>query len=486
MLDRPPDVTSLDVVDVSGEVRAGDELPRTAGVTVVLTSDDGMYRREETTNTVGRFLFDDVPLTEETANSFAVRVLSDGRELDLQPVRVEHRWEEGPPAIAPETGAILPHDVSLAVVGGYFVVAPAGTKLPSRRTVTVETATQKGWLTVDLYEGHDFAGQVRVDDLPGDLPIGSGVQVDLVFNDDWSIDAEARVAAADALGTATIEIHGTDVPDWSELRRLHQELLAGWQEKQMVADPRDLLRAGPQIDALFAEAIDLLNEGQDRPHAHHCLAEARTLIDTVGVGGTTALQPPWEDFEAGLDDLDALITKVAAKEQETAKRFRSSAATLRQTGKKVYEAENAADWAYVNEQLRDLTAQARSLIEPPQQLPPPALLVFMILQEVRGLLEAARQGDASTGGHHHAEVAEIEREVEAITVEVQAVDLDDETTAQRRLVTLYTTRVNPLRARVEQMLVLPVDDGTGKQPDIMMPDRAMPSQASQVRSTKLD
>jgi hypothetical protein len=352
--------------------------------------------------------------------------------------------------------------------------------------LTVETVTQKGRLTVNLYEGHDFAGEVRVDELPRDLPIGSGVQVDLVFNDDWSIDAEARVPAADAVGAATIEIHGTDVPGWSELRRLHQELLAGWQEKQAVADPRDLLRAGPQIDALLGEAVDLLNEGQDRPHAHHCLAEARTLIDTVGVGGMTSLQPPWEDFEAGLNDLDALLTKVANKEEQTAKRFRSAAATLQKTGRKVYDAENAADWAYVNEQLNDLTAQARHIINGgQQQLPPPAMLVFMILKEVQGIVEAARQSDARTGGHHEAEVAEIERDAEAIAGEVQAVDLQDESAAQHRLVALYTTRVNPLRARVEQMLQTG-PSGESEGPDIGMPGRTMPTQAAHVRSTKLD
>jgi hypothetical protein len=87
----------------------------------------------------------------------------------------------------------------------------------------------------------------------------------------------------------------------------------------------------------------------------------------------------------------------------------------------------------------------------PPPLPSAALLMFNILQELWDVEDAARRADSRTGGRHHAEVGEIEREAEALSGEVQAVDLDDESAAQRRLVTLYVSRLNPLRARVEQM-----------------------------------
>jgi hypothetical protein len=98
--------------------------------------------------------------------------------------------------------------------------------------------------------------------------------------------------------------------------------------------------------------------------------------------------------------------------------------------------------------------------------------------------QAIRDRPTQQCRRYHAEVGEIEAEAESIAGEVQAVDLEDESAAQRRLVTLYVSRLNPLRARVEQMTQL---DAMGREgPDIQLPDRAIPAQASQVRSTKLD
>jgi len=477
LLDQPTPVTSLPAIDVSGRVRAGEQILFASGVTVQLTSADGVQRREERTNAEGRFLFQDVALHEESENEFTVRVLAPeahGPELDMQRLLVRHEQDPRGADITAE-GDVLAHDIAVELATGYHMVAQAGQKLPYRTQVWLETATTGDLLRIRLLEGPTPIGGVEVRDLPNDLPIGSEVQVDLEFQRGWTIRAEARVPAAgpDAIGMTVIEIPQIELPSWDGLRRDYQAVCLSWQEKRPVASPADLIRIGPQVDSLLQEVEFLINEGLDRAKAHHKLQQAETNLDRIAL--PKGLQPPWEGFAASLDELDQLTTQLAARDEKKAQQFREGIPGLRAAGRAAYDARKPLDWNSTNEAVQSRIAAVNNLLKAVNGPPPPPpvpLLKLMVADELTSIVRAVQEMDRITGEKFHPEAQAFQDEAQTIKASVLSIDVADQAGANR-LIGIYNAQIQPLRARVERWMEK-CRTPSGKEIKVQLPRRSLP------------
>src|SRR5262249_41532635 len=152
-------------------------------------------------------------------------------------------------------GDVLTKDIAVELLEGQLVIGPAGTKLPYRKSFPLETANQGVLLRVRLFEGAVPIGEVEVRDLPRELPVGTAVQVEVEFECSWTIRARASVPAAGAraVGTAEITIPQVVLPLWDQLWERYEQICAGWEDKRAVANPVDLMRRGPELDALLTE-----------------------------------------------------------------------------------------------------------------------------------------------------------------------------------------------------------------------------------------
>ncbi len=456
LLDRPTPVTSLPAIDVSGLVRLGERVPSVSGVTVQLASADGTQSREERTNAEGQFLFQDVALREESENEFIVRVL--GREahrpeLDTQRLLVTHALDPAGADITVE-GDVLAHDIAVELATGYHMVAQAGQKLPYRTQVRLETATTGDLLRIRLLEGPTPIGGVEVRDLPNDLPVGSEVQVDLEFQRGWTIRAEARVPAAGpgAVGVTVIEIPQIELPSWDDLRRSYQAARLSWEEKRPIASPADLMRIGPLVESLLQEVEFLLNEGLDRAKAHHKLQQAETNLDRIAL--PKGLQPPWEEFESNLDELERLTAQLAARDEKKAQQFREGIPGLRAAGRAAFDAQKLLDWNSANEAVKSRITAIKRLLRDDNgdgPLPPLPVLKLMVASELTSFVRAIEEMDRLTGGKQHRQAQAFQHEAEAIKTSVLSIDAADQVGANR-LIGIYNAQVQPLRARAERWM----------------------------------
>ncbi|MGH3611462.1 MAG: Hsp70 family protein [Pseudonocardia sp.] len=455
-LDRPSATTALTSLDVSGRVLCGEAISSASGVTVQLSSDDGALRRQEVTNADGGFLFVDVALHEEAENGFTVQVLVGDKPADSQKLSVTHDPDAGARDVIPE-GDILAHDFSIAVRDGRLPVAQAGTKLPYRASaVNLETATQRGEVSVEFYEENRPIGKVAVADLPLDLPTGSAVLVSLEFAKGWTVSASVNIPAAgpEAAAYAEIQLPKMTVPSGAELHQRYRQVQASLQEMEGTAPPAELLRVGPQIDANLRKAKQLIEEQHDSIHAHHALSEAETLLKSIRTSEAEAvLHPPLSEFEAAINKLDAVVSRLEGKNPTLGARHRAGVEPLRAAGLAAYEAGKPVDWSAANENVqRRVTAAQNDLGEDKAAPTPAPILQLMLAQELREIIDKLNQAGRLSAGRFASEFNQLTRDAEAAMDEVTSVDLTNEQAASLRLSRLYQASVLTLRARVERTM----------------------------------
>ncbi|MBB4932949.1 actin-like ATPase involved in cell morphogenesis [Lipingzhangella halophila] len=448
-LDHPEPMPGA--TDIGGRVMAGGRLAAPSTAKVVLTSDDGALSRTESPDDSGRFLFEDVPLQDADENGFTVQVIADGAEIDAQQFSVE----PGSEAVPPPSGDVLAHDFSVELVDGLHTVVEVGTMLPYRTQFRLETASRGAELRVRLFEGMVPVGEVDVENLPPDLPVGTAVEVTLEFELGWTIQAEARIPKADAAGQATIRIPQRQVPSWEELRRKRHELRTGWEERRSAAAPADVLRVGAQVDRQLDEIDTLIDEGQDRTKTHHKVVEAETLLQGVPVAssGVGALSPPLEEFEDLLRDTEQLVDRLAQYDAAEAERHRAAIPGMRSSGRAAYESGDQLAWQRAVDAARSRGAAIYQKL--PQDAKPRASaadLQGLLLQEIQQIAETISDADSRTGGQHRAAAEGHISEAQSIVNEVLAVDMRDDQRATQQLAGIYRASVAPLRARVEQWL----------------------------------
>jgi molecular chaperone DnaK (HSP70) len=458
LLDRPAQVTALPTIDLSGQVI----VDNVDGIVVWLVREDGT-RRAEAVNAEGRFLYQDVRLREDTENVFTVEVFAGDAKIDAQRLVVEHSTDS--PVEVEADGDVLTKDISVELLRGQDVIGPAGTKLPYRKSFPLETANQGVLLRVRLFEGAVPIGEVEVRDLPRDLPIGSAVQVEVEFQCNWTIRARASVPAAGphAVGTAEITIPQVVLPSWDQLRERYEQVCAGWEDKRAVANPVDLMRLGPDLDALLTEIEPLLDERLDRAKAHHKLQEAETLLKRIPLG-RSQLQPPWEEFAAQLDELDRLADALAERDPQQSRQHKNGIRGLRTAGQKAFEAQNKIDWHSANEAVRRQILSIKDRLaggtKHYRQLSASELRT-RFLGELATMIESAREADARTGRRHRKEADKFVSEMQSIVTELHLVEADGPD-AFRELKVIYNNRVLPMRMEVDrwqEKVCMPESDG---------------------------
>lgn len=450
---------ALPATDIAGRVHPGEGRAATGGVQVLLHSGDGVHNLRQQTDAEGRFVFEDVAL-HDGDNELTITVVADGEEIETRQFTVSPDHEPPPT----DEGDVLAHDFFVELEGGPHRIAQAGTKLPYHTSFLLETAGQGVVLRVRLDEGLIPIGEVEIHDLPGTLPAGTPVELELEFRPDWSIDAEVRIPAVGLQGRALISVPREHVPSWEELRQRYVEISSGWQERRAVARPEDTMRVGPPLDALLRECATLLDQRQDRAKCHHRLREAETLLGGVRLPAADAMNPPLPEFENKLAELAALCDQLARTDAAQAQQHRESIPGLRAAGLAAYQAGNGLDWHSINQAVEDRCIAVHRKLMPSQPPPSPANLQFLLYQELQELDRALRDTDQVTGGKYRGRAEEFLAEVAALVAAVGSVDTNDVRSTDR-FAGIYRNEVQPLAARIERWM----EEIKGGDPEVILP-----------------
>ncbi|MGH4023075.1 MAG: hypothetical protein ACRDRV_00650, partial [Pseudonocardiaceae bacterium] len=430
--------------DVGGRVVAGGQIRSPENQVVVLVSDDGTTRRQEHSRAEGNFHFQDIPLAEGE-NEFTVQLVLNGEVIDSQRCSVS----TGDPGEIYVNSHVLAHDFYVHIKGGLQKIAALGTKVPHEVRFPLRTVSQGSAVVVPVFEGRTPIGQVRIEDLPGDLPVGTTVELDLTFTTDWMIEAEVRIPTVNKVGTATMRMDMHAVPSWEDLLRRHHEVFAGWREKRALASPQVLIEYGPVIDALLGEVEDLLNERRDPVKANHKLIQAETAVSTLPIASKAVLQPPMSEFDSRLTQLAESCDVLERQDARRAQEFRDSIPGLRAAGLAAYEAENQLDWGRVVQAVTERINAISNILHGDHTGRPPSAadLQGYVRSEIDRTSQLLRDHLAKTGERHRNEADALLREAGRIERDVAGVDVDDPG-AVRRLRAIITTALNPWQGNV--------------------------------------
>ncbi|MGH3941992.1 MAG: Hsp70 family protein [Pseudonocardiaceae bacterium] len=446
VIDRP--VVIGHTADIGGKVLAGGPIQSPGNQVVALASDDGMLRRRERSSAEGNFQFQEIPLTEGD-NDFTIQLLLNGEEIDSQRCRVSIDGNSKPDLHS----HVLAHNFYVSTKGGLEQIATLGTKIPHQSRFPLRTVNQGSTLTVPVFEGRTPIGQVSIDNLPRDLPVGTTVDLDLTFGENWTIEAEVRIPSVNKAGTATIMMITHVVASWGDLQRRYREVFAGWHEKRVLASPQVRIEQGPLIDKLLTEVDDLLNERRDQVKANHKLTEVETAVSTLPIVHGTILQPSMSAFDKALAELAGRCDELARRDEQRAREFRDSIPALRAAGLAAYEAENQLLWGRAVEAVRERINAIDNFLDDPHPPYNPMVSADQLRRELMGLIDrerqAVREHDAETEGRYRDQAEELLREAGRIDGDVGSVDVQD-SSAERALRSIYANQVVPWRGQVAE------------------------------------
>ncbi|WP_158574006.1 Hsp70 family protein [Streptomyces triticagri] len=464
-LDRPE--ADGEVADISGRVLPGRLLPDPAGASVLLVSDDGTHRTEETAGPSGSFLFPDVPLTPGTENGFTVRLLAAGREIEARRVTVTSAG----PATAPVTGDVLAHDFSVELADGLHRIVASGVRLPHRTGFRLQTATQGSYLSIRLYEGLMHIGSVEIADVPRSLPVGTDVEVSVTFEAGWTIEAAVAIPAIGAAATAVIDIPLRRIPAWDALRSAHRDAKQAWAELHdapapdagHLEDPGSGRRSADGVttlNRLLGETDALLTERQDRAKTHYKIMEAETLLQGLAQQQMwdRSLDPSPADFETALADARALIAELGRTDPPRAEQHRSELVDVETAARAARTERNRYAWHQACTRLERLRHGARTDLGGPESGPDADSftadrIAGSLLAELEQLRRSVQEADEDSGHRHRTEAdAFADRIADAVGDVVQQAAREDGPDTRRRLIGIYKERIEPLHAQIGHWL----------------------------------
>lgn len=444
VLDHVPTATSEDQIDVGGEVVRTDAVGNVANLVITLRTDNGTFAQRQATNADGQFLFQDVPIQLDAVTTFIVAVdAGEGSEEVTFSVR-------NPGGVDPPPPPVLPHDVTVKVASGFSLVAPAGSPLPYTNPVPVplRTVVELARIPLGIYDGNTPIGEVVVEtDRP--VPVGTEVQLSMVFHSDWTIEAFATVPAANAGAAATLYLPREETPDWGQLTLLQAQNEATYADKRAFVTPAALLTRGPAIEAGLAETRKLLVEQQDRQHCHSRIKQTRMLIDRLTV--EEPMKPSMLEFDERLDEVDDLLERLAKSPKKAEyPAHKQKRDTLAAAGKAAYEAKNQATWTLSNDQLKSLGQDIRRQLQGDEK--PTALQVAALCA---GEAEELRSKAAAHGQCAAQDVAEcdaIKQDAEAVfheALKLPPTDHHGESVLYQKALHLYQAGLIPLKEHLE-------------------------------------
>ncbi|MGH3795780.1 MAG: Hsp70 family protein [Pseudonocardiaceae bacterium] len=441
-------VAAGSTADVGGRVVAGGRIIAPENQVVVIASDDGTLRRQERSRAQGKFHFQDIPLTEGE-NDFTLQLILNGQVVDSQrcSVSVDERED------IHVNSHVLAHNFYVNIKGGLEQIAALGTKIPHEVRLPLRTVNQGSTLTVPVFEGRTPIGEVRIEDLPGDLPVGSTVDLDLTFTTDWMIEAEVRVPSVHKAGIATMRMDMHSVASWEELAQRYHEAAAGWHEKRALASPPVRIEYGPVIDALLGEVEDLLTERRDPVQTNHKLTEVETAVSTLPISSRTVLQPPMSVFESRLAQLAERCDELERRDGARAQEFRDGIPGLRAVGLAAYDAENQLDWGRAVDAVTERTNAIVNILvgDRPVSAPNAEDLQRRLRSEIDGAAQRVREHLVKTGERYRNEGEALLREAGRIERDVGSVDVQDPG-AVRLLRSVATNQLIPWQGDVAAFL----------------------------------
>jgi actin-like ATPase involved in cell morphogenesis len=327
---------------------------RVRGWNAVLTRGDF----ESTVRLEGdRVRFDEVPLMEGKTNEFSLTLEDEeGEERLYADLPITH---DATAANIRTPDALVAKPISVRTVSGLEIVLNAGVRLPTKVNQIFVTEDQSGNIRVPIYEGSVPIAEAELSDVPRSLPIGSEVEVELTFNQDYSVRAHARVRDTGQETHAEFEIPHVRVQTKEQVKSRLGKIAADWKRvgeaggKGDEAAYRTLQKAIEE--ELAAPEPKMAKVAEDLSELESLLLPAEAQA-----AAQQALRPPLSEVERRLDEAEKNAQEKAAKGSFDVQQFRAHAAEVRRRACDCWERRDAAGWREAVSMLAGLESLAAS------------------------------------------------------------------------------------------------------------------------------
>lgn len=432
-LDNIPEVTDMDYIVISGKV-IGTEAEQ-----LELSSADGAISEKQQPAATGEFVFDDVPLVPNDDNEFILKLFDkEGHEVQAHDFTVRQSQEGSD--IGRMTGTQLAQPISIMTTEGLLEVAPAGTHLPYINSIQVGTSDQSGKVRVRIFEEKNNRGEILINDVPGDLPISSLIEITINISRDFEITGHALIPATGLEGNAVIALPPAVIRSASELKAEFEELNMRAMDALAGVDKGAKFVFGSRLNQSLSEVKGLLdNPSPDCVRIQDRLGEIETLINELLAGWKPAVS--YGEYEARCGRIKQLIKKVHAMNPESVNQgYEKKYDAICQMAEEAFEKEDSGAWKDANERLLNLQETLENMLttSDPSSRPDPSQLVLQLGMELSKLQEESdKQG----------RLTEFKDELQVCRDAINAIDVKSDG-AFDEIVDYYRTKHGPLAEKI--------------------------------------
>ena len=416
-------------LNITGSLVPDDEFTNPAGCTVTLSA-DGAIRQKTTSGDAGEFAFVNVALEMDTTLEFVLQAKDgSGKEVALHQFAVTQSSSGSITEDDGMGGIIVPDVISKPInimsATGIYEIAATQSSLPLSMTVSAKKAGNANRITIPILEENTPLGEIVLDDLPDDLPIGSTVEITLTVQKDFTIQTSALLPALGRKEEVELEIPPPPVRSVGDLRR-EFELLADHADEALVAVESNAAvqfeKAGEinQLRDLVDQIPKMLAApNPDCPRIQNALSNAETLIRVVS-GVWQPTRPPRPDFDRKVSEckghIQELISKVPAAASDG---YDVQLDAILKDSEDACKAQDDAGWNDCYTRVVKLCDKVHAAIpkdgsddgEPP---PPGQVLLSLMMQLSQLKTKAEQDGKLQT----------LEPRFDAAARELQAIDPD--------------------------------------------------------------
>ena len=328
-----------------------------------------------------RFRFDGILLSEGKLNEFALTLEDgDGEERLFADVSIT---QDNDATMLRSPDALIAKPIAVRTVSGLEVVIDAGARLPTRVNRIFHTEDQSGEIVVPIYEGSVPIAEVKLTDVPKNLTTGSEVEVDLIFNKDYSVNARARVLSTGHEAHAQFEIPLITVLTADQVKTKLKAIEARREQLATLVDD-------PSFDSLRRMIWAELDEPEPKmAKVTEDINELESLLlpAEAKAAERQALRPSLSEVERRLDEADKNARQKAEKSTFDLDEFLPHTAKLRNKAQDCWERRDASGWREVLSilaGLESLAAPSRDINQMPESeaRDMAMALVFFIESEV--------------------------------------------------------------------------------------------------------
>lgn len=455
--DMLPSETSLDEAEISGAVSSKTSEPLADGYSIEVADHAGSFRKSSVLEDENAFYFN-VPLQQNTKNTFRVRVLNrDGRVDAETEIEIIHssEAEESDENMTTTSGVInLPKSIYVKRENGPEQLAPEGAGLPYEEIVEVPII-KKGKITDDMLLDLDIKvlekdcpiGTVTVTKIPGSIENNAPVKIGIKVTPDFQIIVSVHLPTVDRRAKAVFTTSIVDVLSRENIIRELEEIEDEWESRKIMLDREKLAKWGMKISKAIKRAKECLKGNDpDTTEASNTLTSLKEMMDIIRKDDVILI-PSMDKFKRLCDETRKLIKK--AEEKSSAFRDTNRGRTLDAVisqAKSAWAQKSQDKWEEANKAVEELARVASEVIDGREsERPDPKLLCMQLIMMVSQLKdEVEKLSNFPDYQRWKAKLDEISGDLE----EIQGIT--DENEMFSRIVNVYREKIEPLNDEIRE------------------------------------